>query len=112
MTDIALVNAVESIKKETYDIVNKKTGTITHDYKMKLKAIQDERGRRGHTKSNDVLWSCGDCVLNEINISFLPWIESIYYQQLKASVEPVTQVNLQMIPDTQDEPIKLKTKKK
>lgn len=101
MTDKELVDAIESIKDETYRITKREVNKITSEFKVKLKAIQDERTNRGEVRSINVNYGCSDCVVSEINLNFLPYLESERYQLLKDSVVPteVTQVDLKMVPD-------------
>jgi len=122
MTDKELVDSIEAIKGETYRIVNRELNKITSEYKMKLKAVQDERTNRGEVRSINVNYGCSDCVVSEINLNFLPYLESERYQALKDSVLPteVTQVDLKMVPDviveeeTKEvvEPVKIDKRKK
>lgn len=103
MTDKELVDAIEGIKEDTYKIVNRQVNKIKSDYKQRLKAIQDERSKRGQTKSMSVNYGCSDCVLAEININFLPYLESNRYNEFKAAVVPSNQVQLKMVPDVNNE---------
>ena len=101
MTDKELVDSIEAIKDETYRITKREVNKITSEFKMKLKAIQDERTNRGEVRSINVNYGCSDCVVSEINLNFLPYLESERYEALKNSVEPteVIQVELKMVPD-------------
>jgi hypothetical protein len=128
MINKELVDLIEVLKPEMYDILGRKLNRITSEFKMRLKEVLDERTRRGEIKGASVNYGCSDCVLHELN-QLVPYIET-KYKELYASVYPAVEditdapVMLQMIPDyyvdeeirkqipLQDAPIKAPRKKK
>jgi hypothetical protein len=105
MTDKELLELIESIRDEAYKIIRREVNRITSDFKTDLKRVQDERSLRGEIRSMGVNWNCSDCVLSEIQISFIPYIEGKHFAALKDSLDS-KQVKLHMVPDLEVEEVK------
>lgn len=99
MENRELVELTESIKEEIYAICKREVSKITADFKGKLKLIIDERTKRNELLIGRISWGCPTCIVGILQLYIRPWMESVRYQELKASYQQLTVVPLWMVPD-------------